>query len=1165
MMAVKLTKEQQNAVDANGTVLVAAAAGSGKTAVLVERVLRLINDTKNTINAENLLIVTFTNAAAAEMRGRIEKRIEEECLKQPNNKHLRVQKIRIKNAKIGTIDSFCIDLVRNNFHSLGLNSDIKIVTEQDVADIKDEVLSNLIEEYFEKCPKDFGILIQSLENGYGIDDFKNCVYNIYSKSKSMPFCEVWLNDCKEKYSVPFNSSEWFNDILDEAKLTAEDCIYSMNQIFAEIKDENVIKEKCSELFFGVLSQLEDLKNSAENKDWDSIYSFINGFEFESFGAKIKSCENANVKSIIKQHRENIIERIDGLQKPFYDKLDIVNKDVELSGKYANVLIDFVVEFSGRFEKSLVDNNSMTFNMAEHFALDLLSEYQDGKIIYKPLAKELSDTFSEVLVDEFQDVNDLQDSLFYALSNGGKKLFMVGDVKQSIYGFRNANPENFIDKKENFCDYDDKHYPARVILDVNFRSREGVCQYINFLFEKIMSKQASGIEYDNLEHLVSKAEFPENEQTDTDILLINSDNDEDKEKDVEIKHIIQYIKNTVGKKILRGTDGTLREAEYRDFAVLLRSANTHGPDFCKAFKDAEIPVCFNDNEFAETSEILTVMAVLKALNTPSDSISMLSTLTGPVFNFSFNDVAEIRAENKSKTLFGSITLAAEHNEKCSKFLKEFRSLKKVMLTKSLPDFLISLYSKYSIVEIFSATENGEARKNNLLSLISLSERFSDETQFGVASFIKYFEKLNAADGFKNLTYSSKQNGVKIMSIHASKGLQFPICIVAQCSKRFNDDDLRKPVSVSDKKGIAISIKSNEEKIVVKPASKYAVNLNLKKKLLQEEMRILYVALTRAEEKLVLSIAANDVLEKFRKCTCNIGSIDSVLIDNHLGNSTVLDSKSYSDWILSSLIFHPYSKNLCKEAGLNNIPCVSDYIAPVNIIISELSGETAQEETKTDVPVNIKNIEAIKENLLWRYPYEDVMKNRAKAGVSEILEMNNDYEFKFSKRPEYLYKNGLTPTERGNLSHKVLELIDFKKAKEDLSAELDHLTQWEYLSEEEIENLNKPQIENFLNSKLCERIINSDFVRKEQKFIIDYTSKEDDIENLILQGCADLIFEENGKIILVDFKTSVLFKDTEFKTKYDKQLSIYAKALEEVFSLPVGEKIIYSLYLNKEIIL
>lgn len=1165
-VAIRLTDEQQNAVDANGTVLIAAAAGSGKTAVLVERIIRLLSDTEKIINADNLLVVTFTNAAAAEMRCRIEKRINEECLKYPKNRHLQMQKLRIKSANICTIDSFCINLVKNNFQQLGLQSDIRVVTEEDTAAIRESAFSEVTEKKFAEYPEEFNLLTQSLDSGFGIRDFKEFVFSIYNKSKSMPFDKQWLADCKYKSTVPFEKSQHCEDLFLIAEKIADDCINTINQSLCEIEADEIINSACFDLFNSVKSQLSELSDCVYNRDWDGIVAVLNCFSFEAFGRKIQKSDSLTVKMLIAKHREIINKNIKKLSGYFYSDFDTVCKEADFCGRYTALLIDFVGEFSEIYEKKLVDDNSMTFNMAEHFALNLLCENKDGKNTYKPLAKEMSDIFAEVLVDEFQDVNSLQDTLFKALSNDGEKLFMVGDVKQSIYGFRNANPDIFLNKKNEFYDYDKKHFPAKIILDANFRSRSGICNFTNFLFEKIMSKQSADIEYDLSEQLRPLAQFPKTEEPDTDVLLIDVSNSDLKERETEAQHIASYIDGLTGKKILRAEDGTLREVTYDDFAVLLRSANTHGQTFAKVFSEYNIPFSFNCNEFAESSEVLTVISVLKAINSPSDSISMLAAAYSPVFNMSLDDIANIRAENRAKTLYGSLTLGAKNNDKkCIGFLNEFRELKRMIITMPLPEFLMYLYKKYALPEIFSAMQNGNVRKNNLLQLAELSRGFGDDNNFGVSSFLRYFDSMRESNGFKNIAGKSDGQGVKIMSIHASKGLQFPICIIAGCSKRFNEDDFKKAVAVSDKDGIAVSIKSNEKKLVINPTTKLAINYKLRKRMLQEEMRLLYVALTRAEERLVLSITSGNIIKKFCDRVSEIGSPDSVMVDGHLPAICVESASSYADWILSSLIFHPSSKELCNKAGLNFIPCDSSYIEPVNISFSELTEPETAVADNDVAEVNLENVERIKQRFSWQYPYSKYINNRAKIGVSELISRENERDFDFQKRPQVMYKNGLTSAEKGTLMHKVLELLDFKRAREDLTAELKRLTEWEYITEKECECIDVGGIGKFLNSKLCADIINSDFVKKEDKFIFKQKSFEDDDDGIIVQGCADLIFKNKNGLSVVDFKTTKFSDDEQFVKAYGEQLKVYADALSEVYGLPVTEKIIYSIFTSRAIYL
>lgn len=1164
-MAINLTDSQKNAVNSDGTVLVAAAAGSGKTAVIVERVMRLLSDPKRNISADNLLIVTFTNAAAAELRYRIEKRINAECIEHPENKFLRVQKIKIRNAKICTIDSFCIELVRNNFQKLGVSPNIKIVTEESVASIKDTVVSNLVEKYFFQHKNTFSELVHSLDGGMGISSFKDSVYSLYKKSRSLPSPQNWLNGAKDLYNDEFKNSVFYKNLFLFSLKEIDALITKIDQALVDMNEDLETKLKCEDIFISASESLKKIKEALLNENWNDTVLALNSFEFIAFGNLVRASNNSELKQVLGTYREYILNSIKELKKYFDSDFDTAKEINIKTGKLVSLLVDFTDEFGKLFEQELVINDSMTFSMAEHFALKLLCDFSKHPLEISPLAKDLSNIYKEVLVDEFQDVNDLQDSLFYALSDCGKNLFTVGDVKQSIYGFRYANPDNFLDKKDKYSNYDGKTYPAKIILDANFRSRKEICNFINFLFKKIMSKEAAEIEYNFEEILSPNAKFCENNSAKNEVYLLENSSVE-KDDVFEIMCTAEYIKNTVGKKILQDENGNLREVTYDDFAILLRSANTVGEKYAKIFSRYGIPVSFSVNTFENSSEVLSVISVLKTIDNPRNSIALLSTLNGPVFNISMNDIASIRAKFKNKTLFGSVTAAANcGNRIFSDFLKEFKVLKRLSVTMSVADFIMYLYKKYSVSEIFGALPGGESRQSNLLNLVKVANSFNSDNIGGLSSFLRFFDKMSESGGFKQISNNSTDpKGVKIMTIHSSKGLQFPICIVGMCAKHFSNEDTKNQLSACEKFGIGLKLKNAKMKIKVSSLSRKMVDLEIKRKTFREEMRLLYVAATRAEEKLVFFSTYGNLSKKVSDIACNIGP---KLFNGFIPSDSVLSCKSYADWLISALLFHPKcSEIFYNEFGINRVCDYGDFSSvPIELIIkkSVIEPETQGSTERKNLEVDLENVKKIAENLSWNYKYSAVLDNRAKISVTELLKEESDKDYNFSARPECLYSGGLTPTEKGELAHKVLELIDYSKAKENLEDEILRLTEWEYISKDEVKNLNIKSIKEFLNSDLCNRILQSCFVRREQKFITKIFDSQNQYEGLIVQGCADLIFEEGDNLIIVDFKTTIFNTDDEFVSTYKKQLDLYADALSEIYEKPVKEKIIYSLYLNRQI--
>lgn len=1161
-MGLKLTKEQASAVKARPTVLVSAAAGSGKTAVLVERVIRLIADTKNPIDIDKLLLVTFTNAAAAEMRTRIEKRLYEEGLKQPNNRHIIRQQILIESAKIQTIDSFCIDLVRKNFNFLGVSPDFKIIDPNSAKTILEETALEIIGEQLESGDTDFVLLADSLGGEHGVSTISDVLLSLYDNVRTMPFGEKWLEKSAEMYEANVEDTNWFKDSFSNAETVLKNCRGLIDNAIFEMSNDDIVFKACLDIFSQAGDEISlALKNASEQK-WDQMVAFCKSFKIAAFGNKITKSENATLKTMLSEIRTNIIKTIEQLSKSFYDSLDSI-KQVHIAGKSAiSKLVEITIELIRRTALKMNEMNVLTFEAVENLTVSLLCEYNDGEIIRSELSRKICNDFQEVLVDEYQDTNTLQDRLLFAVSDDGKKLFMVGDVKQSIYGFRFANPENFLNYKNNMPAYDGDSNPSgKIVLDSNFRSRAEICDFVNFVFKLLFNKDISGMNYEIEDELKPRADFPESNDSAVELNMIECDGDDVKtEKEAIV--IAEYILKNIGKEIVIDTkNNKMRSAKFSDFAILVRSLSEKSNVFVDVFSRYGIPVSVENSEFIKTAEIQLILSILKAIENPTNDVALLAMASSPIFGIDFDKIAAVRAKNKSGNLYSCFVAAAdEGDEVLEGFLNQLKLFQRLSITMPLSEFIDEIYFRTSLIEIMSVAGESGRRRENLLQFKEIVFKFEQTSGFGLSGFIRHLERLAKNNSVKIPVHS--EGCVRIMSIHASKGLQFPICIISSCSSQFNKKDLIKRLLVSEKYGLGLKIKSNKSDTTT--IARQMIEVATRQKLIAEELRLLYVAMTRAVDKLVMFACDKNINKKLTNCAAKFDS--GVFRNSRLDGFTVMNAGAYSDWIFSVAMLHKNGKALCDLIGIEHFPLdktrseiTIGFCEPMGIESTESGPEVKKIEVEKALVDRLRTVAD------YEYKWSGLLNISAKTSVTEILERNSaDFE-PFTRKPECISEKGLSAAERGTATHRFLQFADYSAARKDINAELKRLVDFEFITQYEADAINIETAKKYFDCELCERIMQSSFVRKEQKFIYEIPALDGEPEDdsVLVQGCVDLIFEEADQLVIVDFKTTRFDSEEQFVEKYYKQLEIYGEAISKMYAKPVGKKYIYSLYLNKAI--
>ncbi len=1153
------TPQQNNAINARGrNILVSAAAGSGKTAVLVERVIKKITDSENPVDIDKLLIVTFTNNAAAEMKFRITKSLKEILRNDPFNQIAQRQLNLMSNAKICTIDSFCISLVRDNFFELGINQDFQNLDENEVSLLEDNIISDLTDEYFENDDKTFIKLIEQFNTPGNDRPFISAVKKIRRFIYAQPFPYTWAYSKLEYYNpnIAFEDSIWFKYIKEEtqyllsiATQTVNDNLYLLNEI-----DDAKVNEKFENVFTSDLAQINSVKE-ALNTSWDALVNLpVPSFVRLASTAKL----DKELASQIKSNRNtytNIIKK--EVPSFFLCSEDEYKNSLENLYPILEKLIEFVRECDKRLMVEKIERNAYSFSDTEHFAINLLFEQKEGEIVRKELANRLSNEFEEILVDEYQDTNEAQDLLFRFLSNG-HNLFTVGDVKQSIYRFRLAMPNIFNSKRKEYKEYnqDDDEISSKIILDKNFRSSKGICEYVNFIFSQAMSEKVGELDYGDDDKLNYGASYNENDISSAQIHIVNDVKGEDTDIS-EATKIAELIKHKIDSKEQIKDGDTYRDIRYSDFAILFRSLKNHADTYVEVFTNMSIPViCDNSTNLFDNNEIKIILSLLRTIDNPTLDIPLLATMMSPIYGFTADELAEIRNENKHKTFYFSV--ANSKNDKAESFVDDIKQLKKLSVTMSVSNFIRYIIEEKGIVAFANAMGNGEQRYQNILSLITFAQKFDKGVNIGLTSFIRYIDKIISSDrGIDSKAIvTGKDNAVTIMTVHHSKGLEFPVCILAASARPYNTGELSDKLLLNTNYGFGLKV-HNEERMYDVQSIPYAVSKSKSyNELMSENLRVLYVAMTRAKEQFITFVSCQNIEKKMQ-------TIHSKLIGGNITPYSVKSCKSDADIILMCALFHPDAKILREFISGSIFAKPTDF--EMSISINEPNETNTKEFEENICKPNKELLNQIDDKLSYKYEYLPLSTITSKMTASSLDDSEKGFEFITSSKPAFLNKEEITPAKRGTAMHTFMQYCDYKNAKSNLDGEITSLNEKGFLTDEQASCLDRKKLSSFFNSAFAKRMFESDNIYREIK--VSSFVKASDIydvsfdDEILVQGIADCVFEENGELILVDYKTDRVNDESELLQRYKKQIAFYKYSIEKTLKKPVKEAVLYSFYLEK----
>ncbi len=1153
------TPQQKNAIDARGgTLLLSAAAGSGKTAVLVERIISLLTQEENPVNPSELLVATFTNAAAAEMRMRISNAVDELIKKEPQNNRYRSIRMKLADAQISTIDSFCIKLVRENFHIADVEPDFTLLNGCEEQMIIAEAMAKTLDGL---CTADAEVydMLNSMTS-YGSDDGKlsDKIIKLHDFSLAHPFPDIWLDSIVEMYEPcdDVKNSVWGRIIIDDIARAGEFC----KELCASAMTDSLGDEKIRDVYYdalnGAYNYFCDFCKTVKDGSWDEIYRFINESALSAGLPKVPSGYGSNPSKVAALYKyKKAVSSFAGVKNAVCTDTEGFNEDCRQQRPVIQALVNAVKAFADNCEELKKAKNGYNFSDIMHKALDLLVKKDSNG---RTFAESLQDRYKEILIDEYQDTNEAQDMLFRLISKNESNIFMVGDVKQSIYRFRLAMPEIFMQKSNDFYPFDGKNYPAKIILGKNFRSRKGVLDNINYIFSRIMSKKAGEMDYTADEALYYGELYDEDTESCVELHFADCEN-----TDEEALYVANLISNTINSGATVYDKGVRRPARVGDFCILMRSPGTKGEKYANALTAAGIKSTLQQKtSLFDSVEVNVFMSLLKIISNPTDDVSMLAVMFSPMYGFTPDEAAEMKINYRMFNMYTCLKKSADVNPKAQRLLSDLPEYRRMAAVMPFDAFVRTLMDVTGYLAVAGSMSEGGLRRTNLMMLSSLAVEYVASGQTGIDGFIRYVSRLaqSGADTPAASDVSDTADVVRIYSIHKSKGLEFPFVILADCAKDINLMDARDEMIVSDTAGVGMVIINNEKLQKYSSLGHAAAKTDMRNATVSEELRVLYVAMTRAKEKLF--VVSSDA--KFEETAEKVGY--EMPVSGIPSAESVLKAGSFEKLFIMGFFKHPAMQRL-----LSGADCPVSDRCGVKIVVQGVEQAENEQSVQTSAQANDAIFEAIKEKCEFVYPYVMPADARPKRVASDFENHIFKPEYFAKSKPSFILGDKLDAAQVGTANHLFLQNLDFNAT--DITAECERMTQAHILNEKQAASIRVDKMQKFLSSPLFTRIKNADKVYRELEFTVEIRLGDisPDVqanvqnEKILVLGKADLVFVENGKAVVVDYKTDRSKTEDEFVTAYSGQLDMYRRAMEQVLEMPVTEAMIYSLELEKEILI
>ena len=1266
-MGVSWTTEQQQVIDLrNRNILVSAAAGSGKTAVLVERIVKIITDKNHPVDIDHLLIVTFTNAAAAEMRERIGNAIEKALDEQPGDEHLLRQLTLIHNAQITTIDSFCLYVVRNHFHEIDLEPNFRIGDEGELKLLREDVLGRVLEQNYEEPSEAFSDFVEGYASGRTDAALNEMILQLYEFSRSYPWPEKWLDSFVGIYRIEnreeLDRAEWLAPLTENICFVLKDCEQLLKQALAVTQQDDGpdMYEKA------VRSDLEKYESLSKLTSFCELSVALSDIKYDRLASSRGFEGDPDKLELVKSLREQAKDVVKKLCKQyFFCSPEMMIEQLERTEPMLEEVVRLTKQFADEFAAAKRRKNLVDFHDVEHFALQILVDEETEKA--KKTAEEFRDTFEEIMIDEYQDSNEVQETLLRSISReerGENNIFMVGDVKQSIYRFRLARPELFMKKYDSYSL--EESTTQRIDLHKNFRSREEVLTCTNDIFYKIMVRSLGNVEYDAEAALYPGASYPVSADFTPEILLADSNDEllEDTElsdkKTLEAKIVAEEIRHLMKTQpVTDKATGELRAARYSDIVILLRSLSGWADSLVEVLNGNGIPAhTVSSTGYFSTVEVQTVLSMLRLLDNPRQDIPMAAVLRSPMAGLTDEELAVLRLEDGSVPFHEAVLELAEGlyeedgqkeisdseadseadqkqgrnadgkkeddiettaHRKLLKFYKKYRQLRQLVPDTPIHELIEIILRETGYGHYVAAMPAGSRRTANLNMLLEKAAAYEKTSYKGLFHFVRYIDELQKYDvdfGEADMV-GENEDVVRIMSIHKSKGLEFPIVIVSGMGKNFNKQDTRSKMVLHPELGIGLDYMDGKKRIKSPTIAKKAIAKQIELENLGEELRVLYVALTRAKEKLILTGTLKDAPEKleFFRQQANL----SKAADRPLSYLTREGASGYLDWILPAVLSYgdKYPVRIVEAAEL---------------VLDEVENQLEQNEDLTE---RIEEIEAadtqlvgqLKQRFSQRYPYQVDVLRKNKYSVSELKHraMRERFEAEQEETVPAFLEEPVTPTIplfiqreesveqetanrgalRGTAVHRVMECYDFASEKS-VQEQMEAMEKEEKITADMRALVKEQIVADFVSSETGRRMALAQCggaLYREKPFVMGFTEEElenygfgvgsntDSCENIyektdsdqekeeqkkvrheedltLIQGIIDVFWIEKDGIVLLDYKTDRVQQAKELIDRYATQLKLYADALERVFAarkLKVKEILIYSFSLEQLITL
>ena len=1174
MAEIKLTPSQQAVVDnRGGALLVSAAAGSGKTKVLVDRLLARICDPIMPCNLDDFLVITYTKAAAVELRFKIAQALSARIAQHPNNRHLQQQTNRLYLAEISTIHAFCSNLLRSYAHIINIPADFRVAEETESNLLQEKVLERLLEEGYRNADEDFLAMVETF--GFGRDDRRlpDAIRMAHKEMRCRPDMEKWLKENLHVLDITrykdAAETPWGNYLLREFHSFLKSQIAKLEAALDEMTDYPNIEKGFRKTFEDNIKQLRQLDAC---DSWDALLEN----KVVSFGrAVVRNSEDTAVKERIAKVRTLCWSELKIWQELFFADSQSVLEDLKYVAPGASALLQFTRSFDRAYLEEKKKHKLLDFSDLEHEAIRLLTDRYTGKPTH--VAKEIAKRYVEILVDEYQDSNGVQDLIFESVSREGKNRFMVGDVKQSIYRFRLADPTIFLDKYESFPDYTlaENQQPRRILLSENFRSRPEILSACNDVFRLVMRKSVGDLTYGEAEALRPGREFPSIEGdplVELHCLTSSEEGPSLSKTDMEAEYVAGRIQQLLEDRALITDGDHLRAVEPGDIVILMRSLSGTSRSYVQALSKRGIPVVSDrGGNLLDTSEVQILIAILQIMDNPHQDVPLITALASPVFGYAPDELAFPRTKNRKDDLFHVIS---QEPERFASFLAVLKELRDDMLWMDLLTLVQTVMERTQLRVVFASMHDGIQRERNLMAFCGFVSSFTKNEAKTLPQLLWYLMDLQRNGGQIPVPRTSAENAVSIMTVHSSKGLEFPVVFLCDLSRKFNMQDMQDAILVDNDLAVGCNRVDHRRFVRYPTLAKKAIIRKKTKEAVSEELRVLYVAMTRAKDRLIMTYYSKHLISELK----NINSQLTMPLSDDLCAS----ARNPGKWLLMAALCRTEAGALLKLVEGNEVSSVQEH--PWRIVYRDLMTDaewmepTGQKEKLT----NQASVDPLGLELLqYQYPHRmvcdipskltaTILKGRVQdqEAAEHAADTNRNRKVQFRK-PKFLSRE-LTAAEKGTATHLFLQFCDYHACADvaSLKNEVERLVKAAYLTQEQAETVQQDGILAFFNSSVGRWLLAQKELRREFKFsiLVDAAMYDPSVtgEKTMLQGVVDCFVIEEDGITILDFKTDRISGDAMVRAHwYHPQLNAYADALQRIYQLPVKRKLLHFFSINQTV--